>query len=229
MERRKFEVNQQRRRLMGGSLAFACTALMAKSGVVLANMDVTENNLSRVEPAVFERYGITAPSFTVEVPGGELLTLPRKLKVVRQYHGQLYVAYENLSTIFVYDGKTSQYIKSIELYGQDGVLRDFAMSDNGELFVLFWGKHRVFHYSAQGSLLQKIGTFGIEYPQQLNGPRSLTVDKMGNVHVWNSGTRTIKVFSSGSVFLEEYSAHGIKSDTVIRCLDGSAPVMVITG
>ncbi len=80
-----------------------------------------------------------------------------------------------------------------------------------------------------GAFVQTIGEFGIDKPQQLNGPSSLTIDSLGNIHVWDSGARKIKVFTPDNQFVRQYGQARFSPVQMVRSIDGRDPIVVIGG
>jgi len=225
------ELDQQRRHFIGSSFAVFSVAMsipaFATSNV--ANESGSQDNCSRLTEQQVASMGITAPTFTVETPEGETLTLTRQLRIARRYQDLLYLSYQNEPSIHVYDSASLQYRFEIQFSDQLGILKDFAVSENGDVFALFTGQHAITHLSSNGAFVQKIGKFGIDKPEQLNGPSSLTIGSLGNIHVWDSGARQIKVFTSNNQFVRQYGQARLSPVQMVRSIDGRDPIVVVGG
>jgi len=225
-----FEFDYERRHFLGKSIALAgLVGVVGTSTSVFADNNASSHNTSRLSEQQVLQMGLKAPSFTVEAPDGVVMTLTRKLRVARQYQELLYLAYENEPSIHVYDVGSLLHRFDIQFNDQFGVLKDFAVSDNGDVYALFSGQHAIFHLSSNGSLIQTISEFGIDKPEHLNGPRSLTIDSQGNIHVWDAGTRHIKVFTTDNQFVRQYGKARLSPITLVQDIDGRDPIIVTGG
>ncbi|PSU47393.1 hypothetical protein C9J12_15460 [Photobacterium frigidiphilum] len=229
------ELDQQRRHFIGSSFAVFSVACMAGlSAPAFANNHLltdiaSQGNLSRITQKQVASMGITAPTFTVETPEGETLTLTRQLRIARRYQDLLYLSYQNEPSFHVYDSVSLQYRFEIQFSDQLGILKDFAVGESSDVFTLFTSQHAITHLSSNGAFVQKIGEFGIDKPEQLNGPSSLTIDSLGNIHVWDSGARQIKVFTSDNHFVRQYGQARLSPVQMVRSIDGRDPIVVVGG
>lgn len=229
------ELDQQRRQIIGTGLAALGVASVAGlSASVLANNQLStdgaaQDNCSRLTEQQVAALGINVPTFTVEAPQGETLTLTRQLRMARRYQDLLYLSYQNESLIHVYDSASLQSRFEIPFSDQLGILKDFAVSESGDVFALFTGQHAITHLSSNGAFVQAIGEFGIDKPQQLNGPGSLTIDSLGNIHVWDSGARQIKVFTPDNQFVRQYGQTRFSPVQVVKSIDGRESLVVKGG
>ncbi|GAB3535270.1 NHL repeat-containing protein [Photobacterium alginatilyticum] len=229
------ELDQQRRQIIGTGLAALGVASVAglSAPVFASNQLSTEgtaqDNCSRLTEHQIASLGINAPTFTVETPEGETLTLTRQLRMARRYQDLLYLSYQNESSIHVYDLVSLQPRFEIPFSDQLGILKDFAVSESGDVFVLFTGQHTITHLSSNGAFVQTIGEFGIDKPQQLNGPGSLTIDSLGNIHVWDTGARQIKVFTPDNQFVRQYGRARLSPLQMVKSIDGRDQIEVTGG
>lgn len=229
------ELDQQRRQIIGtGLAAFGVASVVGLSAPVFANSQLStdsaaQDNCSRLTEQQIALMGINAPTFTVETPQGEMLILTRQLRMARRYRDLLYLSYQNESSIHVYDSASLQSRFEIPFSDQLGILKDFAVSESGDVFALFTGQHAIFHLSTNGSFVQTISEFGIDKPQQLNGPGSLTIDSLGNIHVWDSGARQIKVFTPDNQFVRQYGRARLIPVQMVKSIDGRDQIEVIGG
>ncbi len=228
------ELDQQRRHFIGSSFAVFGVASVAGLSIPafannVSNESGSQDNCSRLMEQLVASMGITAPTFTVETPEGETLTLTRQLRIARRYQDLLYLSYQNEPSFHVYDSVSLQYRFEIQFSDQLGILKDFAVGESGDVFTLFTGQHAITHLSSNGAFVQKIGEFGIDKPEQLNGPSSLTIDSLGNIHVWDSGARQIKVFTSDNHFVRQYGQARLSPVQMVRSIDGRDPIVVVGG
>ncbi|RWX55971.1 hypothetical protein [Photobacterium chitinilyticum] len=229
------ELDQQRRRFIGSSLAaFGVASVAGLPAPAFANNQLSterasKDNCSRLTELQVASMGINAPTFTVETPQGEMQTLTRQLRMARRYQDLLYLSFQNESSIHVYDSTSLLPRFEIPFGAQLGILKDFAVSESGDVFALFTGRHTITHLSSNGAFVQTIGEFGIDKPQQLNGPSSLTIDSLGNIHVWDSGARKIKVFTPDNQFVRQYGQARFSPVQMVRSIDGRDPIVVIGG
>ncbi|MGR5149441.1 hypothetical protein ACQKP8_23205 [Photobacterium alginatilyticum] len=229
------ELDQQRRQIIGtGLAALGAASVAGLSAPVFANNQLStdgaaQNNCSRLTEQQVSSLGINAPTFTVETPQGETLTLTRQLRMARRYQDLLYLSYQNESSIHVYDSASLQSRFEIPFSDQLGILKDFAVSESGDVYALFTGEHAITHLSSNGAFVQTIGEFGIDKPQQLNGPGSLTIDSLGNIHVWDSGARQIKVFTPDNQFVRQYGQARLSPVKMVKSIDGRDPIVVVGG
>ncbi|MET1283025.1 hypothetical protein [Vibrio navarrensis] len=229
------EFQQQRRQIIGtGLAALGIASLAGLSAPVFADNQLSknstvQNNCSRLTEQQVAQFGIKAPSFTVETPEGEILTLSRRLRVARRYQDLMYLSYQNESSIHVYDSVSLLPRYEILFDAELGTLKDFAVSESGDVFVLLTGQHTIAHLSSNGAFIKSIGEFGIDKPQQLNGPSSLTVDSLGNLHVWDAGSRQIKVFTPNNQFVRQYGQARFSSVRTVRSIDGREALVVLGG
>ncbi|OLQ75717.1 hypothetical protein BIT28_13405 [Photobacterium proteolyticum] len=229
------ELDQQRRQIIGtGFAALGVASVAGLSAPVFANNQLStdgaaQDNCSRLTEQQVAALGINVPTFAVEAPQGETLTLTRQLRMARRYQDLLYLSYQNESSIHVYDSASLQSRFEIPFSDQLGILKDFAVSESGDVFALFTGQHAITHLSSNGAFVQAIGEFGIDKPQQLNGPGSLTIDSLGNIHVWDSGARQIKVFTPDNQFVRQYGRARLNPVQMVKSIDGRDPIVVVGG
>lgn len=218
MNKLAYSLDLTRRRIMGG-LALAGLSLVTHPLSVFAGENES-TNLSRIGLEEWQRLAIQAPEFFVPLPNGEVVTLSRGLRVARRYQDRIYAVFENEPVVYIYHGTSHALLGQISLLGTPDSLKDFAISEHHEVFALFAGQHGIYHLNANGSLLQTIGEFGIERDEQLNGPASLTLDSLGDIHVWDAGAQQIKVFTSNGVYVRAYSIRQPDTQWTKGLLDG---------
>lgn len=229
------ELDQQRRHFIGSSfVAFGVASVAGLAAPVFANNQLStgntaQDNCSRLTEQQVASLGVNAPTFTAETPQGETLTLTRQLRIARRYQDLLYLSYQNEPSFHVYDSVSLQYRFEIQFSDQLGILKDFAVGESGDVFALFTGQHTITHLSSNGAFVQTIGEFGIDKPQQLNGPGLLTIDSLGNIHVWDSGARQIKVFTPDNQFVRQYGQALLSPVKMVKSIDGRDPIEVIGG
>ncbi len=150
------ELDQQRRQIIGTGLAALGVASVAGlSAPVFANNQLStdsaaQDNCSRLTELQVASMGINAPTFTVETPQGEMQTLTRQLRMARRYQDLLYLSFQNESSIHVYDSTSLLPRFEIPFGAQLGILKDFAVSESGDVFALFTGRHTITHLSSNG-------------------------------------------------------------------------------
>ncbi|MCG7534318.1 hypothetical protein [Pseudoalteromonas sp. OOF1S-7] len=222
MERRTF--------LKSGSLL--CASGVLPIGAFAANTSTftfSEQGTQRVDASTLDKLGLTAPKISVQAPSGEQVALTLKASVARRYGDLLYVYFEMSKEIAVFDVDGNQQ-SAITLPDGFGVLSDFAVEPSQQLLYLIKrGHHHITVASFYGEKLSQIGEFGIDLAAQLNGPKSITLDAFGHVHILEMGTSSIKVFDSNGAFLYTYGQARLGKRPNYRALDGTQQIVVSGG
>ncbi|MBB1488389.1 hypothetical protein [Oceanospirillum sediminis] len=218
MDRRQFLFSGTTAAVMASVPAMTLSQLSIASGEV-GMTRLTESELSNM--------GLLTRNMDIVSADGGVVTVPMKAQVARRYQGQVYVWFETDQAIRVYD-QSGNSLLTVSL-GQSVAVQDFAVDSYGNLFVLMAGSHEVLWLDSQGAVLGSIGRFGTELPEQLNGPVSLTIDALDNLHVLNAGSRTVKVFSGSGVYLHDYGQSRWLSERRLSSVDGTSQVQVTGG
>lgn len=215
MDRRQF--------LTSSSLVLGATSF---SGLSWASLDTSDSGNSRISKAQFSALNIPSPIAHIQAPGGQSVAVPMQAQIIRQYNESVYVWFETESLLLEYS-QNGEALSQIQL--PTNSLKDFAMDSSGYIYLLQSGKHEITWMNIQGDILGSIGGFGLDMPEQLNGPLSLTVDSHDNVHVLTSGSRTVKVFNAQGVFLNEYGQSRWLNERQLRSVDGESLITVSGG
>jgi len=184
--------------------------------------------ISRLSSEDIHNLGIKAPIKHTSSPQGVVASFELKLRIARQYQQGIYLWFDTEKQIRVYDEYGFEQ-KSIPLPVSVSAIKDFALDSYGNLFILPKGQHNILWISGQGDELGVIGGFGTEMAEQLNGPRSLTVDNQDRLHVLDGGSRTVKVFKNNGVFLYEYGQSRWHNQRRLHSLDGRERIAIKGG
>ena len=112
-------------------------------------------------------------------------------------HGQIYVADVEANTIFIFDADGT-FVKQFGGYFQGiGSIRCGA---NDDIIVSDPKRHRINLFDKQAYYIHAFGTEG-DGDGQLNSPRGVTSDVMGNVLVCDSWNNRIQIFKHDGSFL----------------------------
>ncbi|WP_157576930.1 beta-propeller fold lactonase family protein [Pseudoalteromonas rubra] len=191
--------------------------------------DFSEQNTQRLDVQTVNKLAVKAPKMSVEAPSGERVSVTLKPAVARRYDALLYVHYEMSNEITVFDINGVQQ-GTIGLPDGFGSVSDFAIEPSQQLvYLIERGHHQIIVANFYGERLAHIGEFGTEVAAQLNGPRSLTLDDEGHVHVVDSGASSIKVFNNNGAFLYAYGQSRLGKAPIYRALDGTQHVVVTGG
>ncbi|WP_281560783.1 hypothetical protein [Thalassomonas sp. RHCl1] len=222
MDRRRFIVTGS---AVAGTLALPVKSF-AMSEVSKGLTKATDS--SRLPADRLTSLGIQAPLKQVTAPGGHDVSFPLKMRIARQYRQKIYVWFETEPVIRVYD-LTGNEQSPVSLPASMGVVKDFALDSQDNIFILDAGQHQITWLSPQGDILAYIGGFGMDLAEQLNGPASLTLDSKDHLHVLNAGSRTIKVYKNNGVFLFEYGQSRWGKQRKLLSLDGSETISASGG
>ncbi|WP_125720345.1 hypothetical protein [Pseudoalteromonas rubra] len=222
MERRTF--------LKSGSLLCASGVLPVSAFAANAStFTFSEQDTQRVDASTLDKLGLTAPKMSVQAPSGEQITLTLKPSVSRRYGDLLYVYFEMGKEIAVFDIDGNQQ-GAITLPDGVGLVGDFAIEPSQQLvYLIEHGHHHITVASFYGEKLGQIGEFGIDVVEQLNGPKSITLDADGHLHILEMGTYSIKVFNNNGAFLYSYGQTRFTKQPVYKSLDGTQHVVVSGG
>lgn len=183
---------------------------------------------TRLTKEYLSSLGISPQITHIIAPGGQSVAVPLQARIIRQFDGYIYTWSETERLIRVYD-ETGNASLHINLPGQFGALKDFTLDSNGNIYAISSGQNYVTWLDNQGYVLGTIGAAGIDLPEQLNGPVSLTMDSFENLHVLNAGTKTIKVFSTSGAYLYEYGQSRWLKARSIQSIDGTEKIIVKGG
>ncbi|WP_046006468.1 hypothetical protein [Pseudoalteromonas rubra] len=222
MERRTF--------LKSGSLLCASGVLPASAFAAnTSTFTFSEQDTQRVDAGTLDKLGLTAPKMSVQAPSGEQVTLTLKPSVSRRYGELLYVYFEMSKEIAVFDAYGNQQ-GAIALPEGVDIVSDFAIEPSQQLvYLIVHGNHHITVTSFYGEKLGQIGEFGIDMVEQLNGPKSITLDAHGHLHILEMGTHSIKVFNNNGAFLYTYGQARLAKQPFYRSLDGTQNVVVSGG
>ncbi|TMP38474.1 hypothetical protein [Pseudoalteromonas rubra] len=201
------------------------TALAANS----TSFTFSEQDTQRVSRELLDTLAIEAPKVSIESPNGDAVQLTLKPAVARRYNSQIFIYFETSSEIHVFDlsGNPSGTIKLPQGFSS---LNDFAIEPNQQLLYLIErGQHSVTVANFYGEKLTEISEFGTELDGQLNGPKKITLDTHGHIHILEMGTASIKVFSNNGVFLYSYGRSRLGKKPLYRSLDGTQHILVSGG
>lgn len=217
MDRRQF--------LFSGTTAAAMVSVptLTLSGIALASGTDT----SRLNDAELNSLNLSHRYIEVLSADGGTMSVPMQARVARRYNDQVYVWFDTDHAIRVFD-LSGTAVGEIPLT-QSGLLKDFGLDSYGNIFVLYSGIHAIQWLDYQGNLLGSIGQFGMDSPEMLNGPVSLTVDAQDNLHVLNAGTRSVKVFTANGVYLRDYGQSRWLSERRLSSIDGLNQIRVTGG
>lgn len=215
MDRRQF--------LTSSSLLLGATSF---SGLSWANLNASDSGNSRISKTQFAELDIPSPIAHIQAPNGQTVAVPLQAQVIRQYNEAVYVWFETENLLRVYN-QSGEALSQVQLPTDS--LKDFTLDNSGYIYLLESGKHEITWINAQGDILGTIGSFGYQAPEQLNGPRSLTVDSHNSVHVLNAGTRTVKVFSAQGAYLYEYGQSRWFNERRLHSIDGESMITVSGG
>ncbi|MCO7188986.1 MULTISPECIES: hypothetical protein [unclassified Pseudoalteromonas] len=220
----------ERRTFLKASSYLCASGVLPVSALAADSIAFTnsEQNTQRVSGNLLEEIARHAPSVSMEAPSGESVQVTLRPSVVRRYNTFIYVYFEMSNEITVFD-LSGTTIGTIKLPQGFSNVSDFAVEPNQQLlYFIERGHHQVIVANFFGEQLAQIGEFGTEVVSQLNGPKSLTLDGDGRVHVLESGTSSVKVFGNNGAFLYSYGQTRLGKQPMYKTLDGTEQI-VITG
>ena len=195
-------------------------------GTVLAELSSdSDPQLTRLTSQQLTQINIPFPSQTVTPDNGASVTFTLNPRIARRFADKVYVLFDTEKRLRVFDLQGSQ-LSTISVADSIGTVRDFYVTDNGVVHLLSSTLHQVVSVSSSGDIISRLGEFGWERPEQLNGPASLTVDAEGKLHILNTGTNTIKVFNDSGAFLFEYGQNRWGRRRSYQFLDGKQVISV---
>ena len=209
--------------LLGFSAISAFHPVLANSSYFSEGQQNLEHIVTRLSAQGIEALQLVAPMRTVTLPQGSAYTLPRRAALGRRYAGYNYIWFENETQLRVYDDTGAAW-STINLPPEAQNLSDFALDGEGQIYLIIRGQHEVNRLSPSGNVLGVLGGFSISSVSGLNGPKSLTVDGVGNVHVLDAGSRSIKVFSAQSGYVKSYGHESWQTAQQPRSLDGISQI-----
>lgn len=141
---------------------------------------------------IFNADGKLKDNFKLNEP-----TRPVRIRVKKD---KIYIADIPTGKIYIYDKETFKLVKTIH---KEGVTQDddefiyMAMDfdvDDTYIYVLDAGHFKVKIYTLDGKFVKSFGDQGMGYGVFIR-PKSIAVDKEGNIHVADSGTNSIQVLN----------------------------------
>ncbi|MFC2166393.1 NHL repeat-containing protein [Acidobacteriota bacterium] len=110
---------------------------------------------------------------------------------------------------------------------------DIAFDNQGNIYVLDSGNHRIQKFSADGTFLATIGRQG-QGPGEFQYPQSLAVDPDGNLYISDMGNRKIHVLKPGggelhTLELTDLEIGNIRTTTSGRIVMGGGGGMMMIG
>lgn len=206
-----------------GTGAFGAALL---PGFALAGLSTdSDPQFTRLTSQQLTQLNIRFPTQTVTPENGLSVTFALNPRIARRFADKVYVLFGTEKQLRVFDHQGSQ-ISSIPVAESIGTMSDFYVTDNGGVYLLSSTLHQVIAVSSIGDIISRLGELGWERPEQLNGPKSLTVDGEGRLHILNVGTNTIKVFNDSGAFLFEYGQNRWGRRQNYQHLDGKQVVSV---
>lgn len=184
-----------------------------------------EQQITRLTSEALNQLSISFPTKTVTSQNGEAVTFPLSPRIARRFANKVYVLFDTEKQLRVFDLQSNQ-CSSIPVDKSIGTVRDFYVTDNGLVYFLSSSLHQVILISSSGDIVNRIGEFGWERKEQLNAPRSLTIDAEGRLHILNAGTNSVKVFNNSGAFLFEYGKNQWGSRRNYQYLDGNDVISV---
>lgn len=184
---------------------------------------------TRLHTKAIKELGIVFPSQVISPPSGDDVVVTMKPEVIRRYSDNLYVHFEQQDSIQVFDKQGT--LKGNILYPDLAYgVKDFAIDEELQLiYLLPRGKARIEVIDFQGDLVDSIGEFGIELVEQLNGPRSITLDANKRLHVLCAGSNQVKVFDNNGAYQFSYRASFARQPQRMRQLDGIEEIHISGG
>lgn len=122
--------------------------------------------------------------------------------------GLLYVADRGNGEVDVLQSSNGSLVRSFgrgELFSA----RDIAVDgERQRVYVADGPNHRIAVFDLQGTLLDSIGEFGLDDPEQLNFPSGVAVAPNGDIHVVDNGNGHVQVYTETGVFQRAYGSFG---------------------
>lgn len=212
--------------------SYLCASGVLPVSALAANstsFTISEQDTQRLSKELLDTLALKAPKASIESPNGDIVEFSLNPAIARRYGSSLFVHFETSSEINIFDlsGNPSGTIKLPQ--GIDN-LNDFAIEPNQQLLYLIErGHHSITVANFYGEKLAQIGEFGTEVMAQLNGPKNLTLDTQGHIHVLEMGTSSIKVFSNNGAFLYSYGRSRLGKKPQYRSLDGTQHILISGG
>lgn len=185
--------------------------------------------ITRLTAEQLTKLGITFPSKNISIPTGGSIDLAMKPDVIRQYGSAIYTHYELFDHIVIYDLNGLQQ-GLVPLPARFSSIKDFAIDEELELvYLLPLGADAIEVVDFNGDFIHRIGEFGVDLPEQLNGSLSITLDKNKRLHVLCAGDNTIKTFADSGAFLGSQSSVFGRKNLKAKSIDGTVSVIAVGG
>lgn len=221
MERRTF-LKSTSALFSAGFLGFTAHAQEQKNNTHADQMT------QRLSVAALRKLKISFPSMVVITPTGETVEIQLKPRIIRRYAHSIYVYFEQVKeiSIFTLQGESAG---KIHLPDSMESIKDFAIDHTLQsVHILEYGKHSITTLDFYGQTVASIGEFGTELMQDLNGPKSLTVDEQSNIHVLTGNDNIIRVYAANGVYVSSYNHIG-RNIGHIRQIDGYKVISGVGG
>ncbi|MBE0370396.1 NHL repeat-containing protein [Pseudoalteromonas aurantia] len=187
-----------------------------------------DDKTERMSIAKLRDLNIAFPTMIAVTPTGETIEVQRKPRIIRRYAQHIYVYFEQSKEISVFS-LAGERTGKLPLTDNLQAIKDFAIDTQLQsLYVIEYGHHQITVLDFYGQKVGDIGEFGIELLQDLNGPKSITVDERGKVHVLTGNDNIIRVYSANGAYVSSYN-HIRRSSSKLRQLDGCKMITGVGG